>query len=185
MAQQDDDELLYEQLMLKALLTEEDSVESQQEFSEPTFKSTVQTTSKSSNPISREDATSNDHSATVRTATSQASTAKSTESNQPMEKLKATARFSSAEKQSIDKSGSKTANRMDQIDIDITFSLGNSVLKYHELTNLKPGYLFNLGKTFTAPISIYSHNNLLGTAEIVDIEGSVGIRVISTASISK
>ncbi len=167
MAQQDDDELLYEQLMLKALLTEEDSLESQQEFSEQTFEPTVQTISKSSNPISLEAATSNDHPAAT-LAPSQVFAAKSTENNQ-----------------TIEKNGGKTTNRMDQIDIDLTFSLGKTVVKYLELKNLKPGYLFNLSKNFTSPISIYSQNNLLGTAEIVDIEGTVGIRIISMASTSK
>jgi flagellar motor switch/type III secretory pathway protein FliN len=183
----DDGELLDEQIMLKALLAEaEDTIDTQTEFTEkspdskPALTATPLKQDSHSIPTSKRVLTSlgNDQS-TSSSAPLQKSTSKSSVKSSVEVKGNAPSALTS---QSVEPTKTQSTPRINQMDIKLTFSLGESLITYNELMNLKPGQILNLGKTFTSPISIYSHNNLLATAEIVDIEGSVGVRIQTMAN---
>jgi hypothetical protein len=158
---QDDNELLDEQLMLRALLAEAED-DPQIEFNETAYESALEATPAPPPQVK---------------APAQPQAHKQPEKN--IEKSKPVTALITANAAPTNHS---VAIRTDQLDIKIDMSLGFCILKYPALNSLKPGHVFHLNKNFSSPISLYSHNTLIGSAEIVDIDGEVGVRVVTINS---
>lgn len=72
-----------------------------------------------------------------------------------------------------------TIDTLNQIPVQLTFDIGNHTLSFNEVKQLRPGYVIELASAFPEIIQIRSQNKLLGTGELVDVNGRVGIRVLS------
>lgn len=59
----------------------------------------------------------------------------------------------------------------------LTFDLGEELLTFRQVQQIKPGHILNLKKPFTNLVTIRSQNQAIGQGEVVDIEGKVGIRI--------
>lgn len=68
---------------------------------------------------------------------------------------------------------------LNQIPVQLTFDVGNHTLSFNEIKQLRPGYVIELSSAFPEVVQIRSQNKLLGTGELVDINGRVGIRILS------
>ncbi|MCK5901794.1 MAG: FliM/FliN family flagellar motor switch protein [Cocleimonas sp.] len=71
-----------------------------------------------------------------------------------------------------------------EIPVTLTFDVGEMVLPFHEVECLTSGYVINLNKPFTEVVRIRSQNRVLGTGELVDINGKIGVRVIELFGIN-
>ncbi len=63
--------------------------------------------------------------------------------------------------------------------VKLTFDIGDLELPFHEIESLTSGYIINLEKPFAEVVKIRSQNRVIGTGELVDIKGKVGVRIIS------
>jgi flagellar motor switch/type III secretory pathway protein FliN len=61
--------------------------------------------------------------------------------------------------------------------ISLNFDLGEEMMSFKQVSQLKPGHILNLKKSFSGLVKIRSQNQLIGQGELVDIEGKVGIRI--------
>lgn len=182
--QDDDGELLDEQMMLKALLSEaEDTASTQTAYQEQPKINATQSTTELNHP--------SHSSAFSEKALKNSSSDRSASASDKILPEKKIPRTSMEVKrnppspliaQSIEETKANAMARLNSMNVKLSFLLGECFVTYNEFKNLKPGQLIHLSKTFASPISIYSHNNLLGTAEIIDIEGAVGIRIQSLAN---
>ncbi len=68
---------------------------------------------------------------------------------------------------------------MGDLPVKLTFDIGDLELPFHEIEFLTSGYIINLQKSFSEVVKIRSQNRVIGTGELVDINGKVGVRIIS------
>lgn len=68
-----------------------------------------------------------------------------------------------------------------KIPVLLTFDLGERRLTLAELKMLQPGQTFDLGRPLSSPINIRANGALIGSGELVDIEGSLGVIVTGLA----
>jgi type III secretion system YscQ/HrcQ family protein len=69
---------------------------------------------------------------------------------------------------------------VDRIPVRLTFDLGEQMLTLGELRRLQPGEYFDLQRRLDAgPLHMRANGSLIGTAELVDIEGRVGARILT------
>ena len=68
---------------------------------------------------------------------------------------------------------------MGDLPVKLTFDIGELELPFHEVESLTSGYVLNLEKSFSEVVKIRSQNRVIGTGELVDINGKVGVRIIS------
>jgi type III secretion system YscQ/HrcQ family protein len=76
--------------------------------------------------------------------------------------------------------GGDTAGRLDvdRLTIRLSFDLGEQMLTLGELRRLRPGEIFDLQRRLDAgPVHVRANGTLVGTAELVDIDGRVGARI--------
>lgn len=66
-----------------------------------------------------------------------------------------------------------------QIPVQLAFDLGEKTLPFSEVRQLHPGSVIELGKTLSEIVQIRSQHRLIGTGELVEINGRVGVRIIS------
>ncbi len=66
-----------------------------------------------------------------------------------------------------------------QIPVQLSFDLGEKTLSFNEIRQLRPGYILELGKSLPDIVQIRSQNRLIGTGELVEINGRVGVRIIN------
>lgn len=65
-----------------------------------------------------------------------------------------------------------------QISLKLDFDIGQTEIKYSELSDLKEGYIFDLGKQLSTGVTIRSGWHVVGRGELVDIGGGrLGVRV--------
>jgi type III secretion system YscQ/HrcQ family protein len=69
-----------------------------------------------------------------------------------------------------------------QIPVQLSFDLGQKTLSFNEVRQLRPGYILELGITLPEIIQIRSQNRLIGTGELVEVNGRVGVRIINLFS---
>jgi len=70
-------------------------------------------------------------------------------------------------------------NQIDDIDIRISFDLGERCLSLAELRLLTPGYIFDLGRDLRKSVFIRANGKIIGEGELVDIDGQTGVSVLS------
>lgn len=66
-----------------------------------------------------------------------------------------------------------------QIPVQLSFDLGEKTLSFNEVRQLHPGYVLELGKSLPEIVQIRSQHRLIGTGELVEINGRVGVRIIN------
>ena len=66
-----------------------------------------------------------------------------------------------------------------QIPVQLSFDVGEKTLSFNEVRQLRPGYVLELGKSLPEIIQIRSQNRLIGTGELVEINGRVGVRILN------
>lgn len=69
--------------------------------------------------------------------------------------------------------------QLDDIDIRLSFDLGERVLTLAELRLLTPGYIFELGRDLRKSVFIRANGKIIGEGELVDIEGQTGVSVLN------
>ncbi len=70
-------------------------------------------------------------------------------------------------------------DQINQIPVQLSFDLGQKTLSFNEVKQLRPGYVIDLAQGLPEVVQIRAQNKLIGTGELVDISGRVGIRILS------
>ena len=73
-------------------------------------------------------------------------------------------------------------NNVDQINkvpVQLTFDLGDKTLSFNEVKQLRPGYVLDLPASLPEVVQIKAQNRQIGSGELVEIDGRIGIRIIS------
>ena len=66
-----------------------------------------------------------------------------------------------------------------QIPVQLSFDLGQKTLSFNEVRQLRPGYIIELGMTLPEVVQIRSQNRQIGTGELVEINGRIGVRILN------
>lgn len=67
---------------------------------------------------------------------------------------------------------------VDRLTVKLSFDVGEQMLTLSELRRLRPGEIFDLQRRLDAgPVYVRANGALVGTAELVDIDGRVGARI--------
>ena len=67
---------------------------------------------------------------------------------------------------------------LDAIPVRLTFDLGDRTLPLAELRQLQPGAVFDLQRPLSdGPVMIRANGALVGTGELVEVDGRIGVRV--------
>lgn len=69
-----------------------------------------------------------------------------------------------------------------QVPVQLSFDLGQKTLSFNEVRQLRPGYILELGMTLPEIVQIRSQNRLIGSGELIEINGRVGIRILNLFS---
>jgi type III secretion protein Q len=80
-----------------------------------------------------------------------------------------------------DEEHSNPETQLDEIDIRLSFDLGERVLTLAELRLLSAGYIFDLGRDLRKSVYIRANGKIIGEGELVDIEGQTGVSVLNFA----
>lgn len=79
-----------------------------------------------------------------------------------------------------DDAGSTTPLDMDAIPVRLTFDLGERQLALGDVRRLQPGETFDLERPIAlGAVSIRANGALIGTGELVEIEGRVGVTILT------
>lgn len=70
-------------------------------------------------------------------------------------------------------------NQIDQVPVLLSFDLGQKTLAFNEVKQLRPGYILELSGMLPEVVQIRSQNRLIGTGELVDIDGRIGVRILN------
>jgi type III secretion protein Q len=87
----------------------------------------------------------------------------------------------SLEKIMEDEEHTNSESQLNEIDIRLSFDLGERVLTLAELRLLTAGYIFDLGRDFRKSVFIRANGKIIGEGELVDIEGQTGVSVLNFA----
>ncbi|WDE08638.1 FliM/FliN family flagellar motor switch protein [Thalassomonas viridans] len=69
-------------------------------------------------------------------------------------------------------------NALDHLTVTLNFELANAAITLAQLKRLGPGYSFDLGLDFKAPIAIMVQGKCLGRCEIIEVDQRLGARVV-------
>ncbi|WP_020560405.1 type III secretion system cytoplasmic ring protein SctQ [Thiofilum flexile] len=72
-----------------------------------------------------------------------------------------------------------TIDQLNQVPIQLTFDIGQHTLSFNEIKQLRPGYVIELSTPLSEIVQIRSQNKLLGTGELVDVNGRLGVRLLT------
>jgi type III secretion protein Q len=67
----------------------------------------------------------------------------------------------------------------DVAQLELTVQLGTTRLSVRQLAELAPGQVIALGRPLAGPFEIHAGGRLVGAGELVDIDGEVGVRIVS------
>jgi type III secretion protein Q len=62
--------------------------------------------------------------------------------------------------------------------IILTFETGRQKITLGELEKVKAGYTFECGNPVNTPVTICANDTPIGTGELLDVDGRIGIRII-------
>ncbi len=68
---------------------------------------------------------------------------------------------------------------LDDLEFRIEFDLGERSITLSELKSIVPGYVFDLGRDLRKSVTIRANGKIIGTGELVDIDGFTGVSVLS------
>ncbi len=69
------------------------------------------------------------------------------------------------------------AKEFDQLEVELSFDIGELTLCLADLKNLQPGVILDLNRKSERLVSIRNHGQLLAEAELVEVEGRMGARI--------
>lgn len=69
-------------------------------------------------------------------------------------------------------------NHIAQLPVQLSFDLGEKTMTFNEVRQLRPGYILELTSALPEIVQIRSHNRLIGSGELVEINGRVGVRIL-------
>lgn len=64
------------------------------------------------------------------------------------------------------------------LDIRISFDLGERVLTLSEIRSIEPGYVFELGRDLRRSVAVRANGKLIAEGELVDIDGQTGVSIL-------
>lgn len=67
----------------------------------------------------------------------------------------------------------------DEAQLELTVQLGTTRLSVRQLAELAPGQVIALGRPLAGPFEIHAGGRLVGAGELVDVDGEVGVRIVS------
>jgi flagellar motor switch/type III secretory pathway protein FliN len=67
----------------------------------------------------------------------------------------------------------------DDAHLELTVQLGTTRLSLRQLSNLVPGQIVSLGRPLAGPFEVRAAGRLVGTGELVDVDGELGVRIVS------
>lgn len=79
----------------------------------------------------------------------------------------------------VDAGTSTGAVDVENLPVQMVFVAGEMEIPLRELHALAPGYVFDLGHPVDRHVEIRANGRTVGTGELVDIDGRVGVRVLS------
>lgn len=68
---------------------------------------------------------------------------------------------------------------LDDIPVRLTFDLGERAVALAELRTIAPGYTFDLGRDLRRAVTIRANGLAIGEGELVDIDGRIGVSILS------
>lgn len=71
---------------------------------------------------------------------------------------------------------------IDELNVTLTFDVGSQQLSLSELKKLRKGYIFEVGRPLSQLVTIRANGQRIGTAELVEIDDRVGMRIVSLIS---
>jgi type III secretion protein Q len=71
----------------------------------------------------------------------------------------------------------ESSGRIQDIPVRLVFEVGQLEIPFGELQQLRPGYTFTLGSPVEAPVTILANGKAIGSGELLDINGRLGVRV--------
>lgn len=72
----------------------------------------------------------------------------------------------------------ESALSVDRMPIELTFETGRSKITIGELERIKEGYTFECANPVNTPVIIRANDTPIGTGELLDVDGRIGVRVI-------
>lgn len=79
----------------------------------------------------------------------------------------------------VDAGMSTGAVDVENLPVHMVFVAGEREIPLRELQALAPGYVFDLGQPVDGHVEIRANGRTVGTGELVDVDGRVGVRVLS------
>lgn len=73
----------------------------------------------------------------------------------------------------------KTQGLVDDSRLPIEIRLGEVSIRFEQLAQLQPGHVLSLDKPLQSPVELVAQGQVVGTAELVNIEGRLGARVLT------
>ena len=73
----------------------------------------------------------------------------------------------------------KTQGLVDDARLPIEIRLGEVSVRFEQLAQLQPGHVLSLDKPLQSPVELVAQGRVVGTAELVNIEGRLGARVLT------
>ncbi|MEE9351474.1 MAG: FliM/FliN family flagellar motor switch protein [Thiotrichaceae bacterium] len=83
---------------------------------------------------------------------------------------------------SFNETNTDTIASIQDVPVRLTFDLGDLILPFKEIQSLTQGYLIDLNTPVTQAVTIRSLNRVIGTGELVNIDGHMGVRVVKLFS---
>lgn len=78
-----------------------------------------------------------------------------------------------------DEAQHSNAEQINKVPVQLTFDLGHKTMSFNELKQLRPGYVMDLPGNLPEVVKIRAQNKQIGTGELVEIDGRIGIRILS------
>ena len=70
-------------------------------------------------------------------------------------------------------------DQINKVPVQLTFDLGDKTLSFNEVKQLRPGYVLDLPASLPEVVQIKAQNRQIGSGELVEVDGRIGIRIIS------
>nr|CAA6822949.1 MAG: Unknown protein [uncultured Thiotrichaceae bacterium] len=78
-----------------------------------------------------------------------------------------------------DETQQNNIEQINKVPVQLSFDLGQKSMSFNELKQLSPGYVLDLPGTLPEVVRILAQNKQIGTGELVEIDGRIGIRILS------
>lgn len=78
-----------------------------------------------------------------------------------------------------DETQQNNIEQINKVPVQLSFDLGHKNMSFNEVKQLRPGYVLDLPGTLPEVVQILAQNKQIGTGELVEIDGRIGIRILS------